>query len=356
MARASTVLLVATALLAATAHAWIEQLSAARVNRRFCRAGANITDDRQNCGIAIFSGGGFMRLKTEMEGAEGVYMARLGYTGGFVKNPTYEDVCLGKTGHNEAVMVFYDRSRTNVTKLLVKFWASHDPWKRGAQVAADSSILIGAQFRSTFFVFQKSMAIAFNQAKAEMERGDADNNTITTRLAIFSGDFYFETRADSELTNVRAISAEKIKKRIESMSAEEVAEMMAKLKKAERGEDHRVEAEPDVARARMEDKVAGVGNIATRDPAAAHDAEVMKINEKWLSGPKTGERKALRDLVRKVNMKDFKSAFGDKLNPFRPVITAVKDEKLTGKSNDDETAMRNEMKADAAAAAKGKGD
>jgi peptide-methionine (S)-S-oxide reductase len=96
---------------------------------------------------AIFGMGCFWGAEKKFWEAEGVHTTAVGYAAGYTPNPTYEEVCSGLTGHNEAVLVVFDPGRTSYEEMLRIFWESHDP-TQGMRQGND----VGTQYRSGIYV------------------------------------------------------------------------------------------------------------------------------------------------------------------------------------------------------------
>lgn len=95
---------------------------------------------------AIFAGGCFWCIEADFEKLEGVIAVESGYTGGALRNPTYQQVSAGGTGHAEAVRVFYDPQRVSYARLLDYFWRHIDPTVKDQQFCD-----VGTQYRSAIF-------------------------------------------------------------------------------------------------------------------------------------------------------------------------------------------------------------
>jgi peptide-methionine (S)-S-oxide reductase len=118
---------------------------------------------------------------------EGVYMTAVGYAGGATPNPTYEEVCSGRTGHNEVVFVVYDPKKTSYEALLKTFWEGHNP-TQGMRQGAD----IGTQYRSGIYTYTPTQRQAAEASKAmyEAELSKKGYGAITTEI-VDAPDFYF---------------------------------------------------------------------------------------------------------------------------------------------------------------------
>jgi peptide-methionine (S)-S-oxide reductase len=99
---------------------------------------------------AIFGLGCFWGAERLFWQMDGVFSTAVGYSGGYTKNPTYEEVCSGRTGHNEVVLVIYDPSVISYSELLRTFFEGHDP-TQGMRQGND----VGTQYRSGIYVFDE---------------------------------------------------------------------------------------------------------------------------------------------------------------------------------------------------------
>ena len=138
---------------------------------------------------AVFAMGCFWGAERKFWQAEGVYTTAVGYAGGFTPNPTYEEVCSGRTGHTEAVLVVYDPDRISYEDLLRIFWESHDP-TQGMRQGNDT----GTQYRSAIYTRtqdQADAAEASRRAYQEVLTG-AGYGEITTEIAPAPAFYYAE--------------------------------------------------------------------------------------------------------------------------------------------------------------------
>jgi peptide-methionine (S)-S-oxide reductase len=119
--------------------------------------------------------------------ADGVYTTAVGYAGGFTPNPTYEEVCSGRTGHTEAVLVVFDPAKLSLEGVLRLFWEGHDP-TQGMRQGNDR----GTQYRSAVYWANEAQRAAV-EASREMFQGEltrAGYGEITTEIAE-AGPFYY---------------------------------------------------------------------------------------------------------------------------------------------------------------------
>jgi peptide-methionine (S)-S-oxide reductase len=138
---------------------------------------------------AVFGLGCFWGAERIFWEAPGVYTTAVGYAGGYTPNPTYSEVCSGRTGHTEAVLVVFDPDKTSYDELLRLFWEGHDP-TQGNRQGND----VGTQYRSAIYTHgdeQRAAAIASRDAYARA-LADAGYPAITTEIAPAPEFFYAE--------------------------------------------------------------------------------------------------------------------------------------------------------------------
>ena len=112
--------------------------------------------------VATFGAGCFWKPEAEYREVPGVVDTAVGYEGGHVDNPTYEQVCTGKTGHAEVVRVTYDPERISYDDLLQVFWAKHDPTQLNRQ-----GWDVGDQYRSAIFTHDAEQEEVAARSKAQ---------------------------------------------------------------------------------------------------------------------------------------------------------------------------------------------
>ncbi len=128
---------------------------------------------------AIFGMGCFWGAERIFWQAPGVYTTAAGYAGGFTPNPTYEEVCSGRTGHTEAVLVAFDTAATSYEELLKLFWEGHDP-TQGMRQGND----VGSQYRSAIMWSGETQRVAAEASLGAYQQmlSAAGHGTITTEL------------------------------------------------------------------------------------------------------------------------------------------------------------------------------
>jgi peptide-methionine (S)-S-oxide reductase len=137
--------------------------------------------------IADFALGCFWGAERRFWETPGVLVTAAGYEGGYTPNPTYEEVCSGRTGHAEAVRVVFDPKQVTYAELLKTFWESHDP-TQGMRQGND----VGTQYRSAIFVHSPAQREAAESSRRLFQEAlyAAGHGEITTQIAD-AGEFYF---------------------------------------------------------------------------------------------------------------------------------------------------------------------
>ena len=149
--------------------------------------GRNLMEFPNDFEIIILGMGCFWGAEKIFWQLDGVYHTSVGYAGGYTKNPTYDEVCSGLTGHTEVVRVVYDPKKLNLKTILIEFWEGHDP-TQGMRQGND----IGTQYRSAIFVNNSKNLNDVKTSKTEFQSllDSAGFGEITTEIKN-NIDFYF---------------------------------------------------------------------------------------------------------------------------------------------------------------------
>jgi peptide-methionine (S)-S-oxide reductase len=142
----------------------------------------------QGSQTAIFGAGCFWGVERKFWQRDGVLSTAVGYAGGHTPNPTYEEVCSGRTGHNEVVLVVFDPERVTYEELLKLFFEAHDP-TQGMRQGNDH----GTQYRSGIYATSPEQREAAERAKAVYQKAltqAGHAGTITTEI-VDAPEFYY---------------------------------------------------------------------------------------------------------------------------------------------------------------------
>ena len=137
--------------------------------------------------IAEFALGCFWGEERKFWQTPGVVSTSVGYEGGYTPNPTYEEVCSGRTGHAETVRVVFDPAKVSYDALLKVFWESHNP-TQGMRQGND----VGTQYRSVIFYRSPAQKAAAEESRTVYEKklAEAGYGAVTTEI-VPAGEFYF---------------------------------------------------------------------------------------------------------------------------------------------------------------------
>ncbi|MDX1430989.1 MAG: peptide-methionine (S)-S-oxide reductase MsrA [Gammaproteobacteria bacterium] len=129
--------------------------------------------------MALFGLGCFWGAERVFWETPGVYTTAVGYAGGYTPNPTYQEVCTGRTGHNEVVRVVFDPAEVSYEALLKRFWEAHDP-TQGMRQGND----VGTQYRSGIYTYDEAQQRAALDSRERYQRalGGAGYGAITTEI------------------------------------------------------------------------------------------------------------------------------------------------------------------------------
>jgi len=140
-----------------------------------------------NMEMAMFGAGCFWGVERKFWQLDGVYVTAVGYAGGYTPNPTYHEVCSGRTGHNEVVRVVYDPDKISYKDLLKCFWEGHDP-TQGMRQGND----VGTQYRSEIYVYSDEQRQLAEKTLNEYQKAlqGAGRGNITTKI-VDAPEFYY---------------------------------------------------------------------------------------------------------------------------------------------------------------------
>lgn len=155
--------------------------------RHFVNGNRIVPPFPEGTALALFGMGCFWGAEKAFWSIPGVYSTMVGYAAGHTPNPTYREVCTGRTGHNEVVRVVYDPTRVRYEDLLKVFWESHDP-TQGMRQGND----IGTQYRSGIYAYdaQQKHAALESKERYQAELMPAGYGLITTEI-LDAPEFYY---------------------------------------------------------------------------------------------------------------------------------------------------------------------
>lgn len=140
--------------------------------------------ENTNLETITLGGGCYWCIEAIFENLDGVKTVTSGFSGGTTKNPSYDEVCSGKTGHAEVVQITYDKTKTNLDEILKVFFTVHDPTTLNRQ-GAD----VGTQYRSVIFYNNESQRKTALEIINELNKNKVYNNPIVTKVEPFKN-FY----------------------------------------------------------------------------------------------------------------------------------------------------------------------
>ena len=137
----------------------------------------SIEQENPNIQVATFAGGCFWCMQSPYDELPGVISTTVGYTGGHVENPTYEQVCADTTGHAEAVQIVFDSTKTTYSELLEVFWRNINPTTVNQQFSD-----YGTQYRTAIFYHDETQKKLALQSKEALEASGKFDAPIVTEI------------------------------------------------------------------------------------------------------------------------------------------------------------------------------
>lgn len=164
----------------------------------------NINNNNKTTQIATLANGCFWCSEAIFKRLKGVKSVLPGYSGGIVENPSYEEVCTGKTGHAESIQIEFDPTVTPYEKILDVFWHTHDPTTLNRQ-GND----VDRQYRSAIFYHDQKQKELAEKSKRDLEKAGVYKNPIVTEITPFKNFYvaedyhknYYEEHQDAPYCN-----------------------------------------------------------------------------------------------------------------------------------------------------------
>jgi peptide-methionine (S)-S-oxide reductase len=165
----------------------------------------NNNNNNNKTEIATLANGCFWCTEAIFKRVKGVKSILPGYAGGTVKNPSYDQVCAGKTGHAESIQIEFDPKVTSFEKILDIFWHTHDPTTLNRQ-GND----VGTQYRSAIFYHDKMQKEIAERSRNDLEEENVYNDSIVTEITPFKNFYvaedyhknYYEKHQDAPYCNI----------------------------------------------------------------------------------------------------------------------------------------------------------
>ena len=159
------------------------------INRHFVNGNPIKAPFPSHMETARFGMGCFWGAERKFWTIKGVYTTAVGYAGGYTRNPTYQDVCSGYSGHTEVVLVVFDPSEVEFSQLLEVFWESHDP-TQGMRQGND----VGTQYRSSIYIDNKDQMRLATESRDRYAKklSQTGFGEITTEISTNKEFFYAE--------------------------------------------------------------------------------------------------------------------------------------------------------------------